>query len=321
MRAGTRHVRKNGWRLRQIAALVCGALSLPAMTEAAAQPGERGVSCTGLEIGPTRTVARVIDGETVALDDGTELRLIGALTPRALDAGAEPGTWPLEIAAHEELRALVLGKLIELAFDRARTDRYGRLQAHAFWTEGGERHWVQGHLLQQGLARAYGQAGNRACAGEALEAERMAREARRGLWGDAAYRARSADSPRELSRYRSAFQVVEGRIARVAQARGSIYLNFGDNRRAFAASLRRGDRGLLGPFADDPKALEGRLVRVRGWIEQRQGPTIDLSTAGLIEVLDAPAAAAGVGRRPRASRDLQRREPDAKPPSLVETGR
>ena len=321
MRAGTRHARSDRWRLRQIAVLVCGALSMSAMTEAAAQTGERGVSCAGLETGPMRTVARVIDGETVALDDGTELRLIGALAPRAIDAGAEPGTWPLELAAQEELRALVLGKSIELAFDRERTDRYGRLQAHAFWMEGGDRRWVQGHLLQQGLARAYAQAGNRACAGEALEAERMAREARRGLWGDAAYRARPADSPRELLRYRSTFQVVEGRIARVAQGRGSIYLNFGDNRRAFAASLRRGDRGLLGPFADDPKALEGRLARVRGWIEQRQGPTIDLSTAGLIEVLDAPAPAAGVGRRTRASRDLQRQEPDAKPPSLVETGR
>jgi endonuclease YncB( thermonuclease family) len=291
------------------------------MTEAAAQTGERALACAGLETGPMRTVARIIDGETVALDDGTELRLIGALAPRAIDAGAEPGTWPLEIAAQEELRALVLGKSIELAFDRARADRYGRLQAHAFWMEGGERRWAQGHLLQQGLARAYGQAGNRACTAQALEAERIAREARRGLWGDAAYRARSADSPRELLRYRSTFQVVEGRIARVAQARGSIYLNFGDNRRAFAVSLRRGDRGLLAPFADDPKALEGRLVRVRGWIEQRQGPTIDLSTAGLIEVLDAPAPAVGVGRRPRASRDPQRQEPDAKPPGLVETGR
>ena len=131
-----------------------------------------------------------------------ELRLIGALAPRAIDAGAEPGMWPLEIAAQEELRALVLGKSIELAFDGARTDRYGRLQAHAFWMEGEQRRWVQGHLLQQGLARAYAQAGNRACAAEALEAERVAREARRGLWADAAYQARSAASPRELSRYR-----------------------------------------------------------------------------------------------------------------------
>ena len=282
--------------------------------------GGRALACTGLVSGPTHSVSRVLDGETVALDDGTELRLIGALAPRAIDAGADPGLWPLEVAAQEELRALILGKSIELAFGGERTDRYGRLQAHAFWTEGDQWRWVQGHLLRQGLARAYGQAGNRACAKEALEAERVAREARRGLWADAAYRARPADVPRELLRYRSTFQVVEGPIARVAQVRGTIYLNFGDNRRqAFAVSLRRGDRGLLGPFADDPKALEGKLARVRGWIEQRHGPTIDLSAAGLIEVLEAPVA--GAGRRPRALREPQRQEPEAKPPGLVETGR
>ena len=64
--------------------------------------------------------------------DGTELRLIGALTPRASDAGAEPGTWPAEIAAAAELRALLLGKSVELAFGGERSDRYGRLQAQAY---------------------------------------------------------------------------------------------------------------------------------------------------------------------------------------------
>ena len=187
---------------------------------------------------------------------------------------------------------------------------------------------MQGHLLQQGLARAVVQAGNRACAGELLQAERVAREARRGLWADAAYQIRSADSPLVLSRYRSTFQVVEGRVAGVAQVRGTIYLNFGANwRQAFAVSLRRGDRGLLGAHAGDPKTLQGRLARVRGWIEQRHGPTIDLSTAGLIEVVDEPAPAAGSPpspnprRRSRAAQDPPPQEPQAEPPGLIETGR
>ena len=132
----------------------------------------------------------------------------------------------------------------------------------------------------------------------------------------------SAAHPRALSRYLGTFQVVEGQIARIGVGRGAIYLNFGNDRHEFSVSLRRSDRGLLGPHADDPKALEGRFVRVRGWIEHRPGPTINLSTAGLIEVLDAPSGpAAGTGRRPKASRDFQRQNPEAKPPGLVETGR
>jgi endonuclease YncB( thermonuclease family) len=256
----------------------------------AAEPAS---GCAGLVPGPTRTVTRIIDAETVTLDDGTELRLIGALAPRVIDAGADPGTWPPEIAAHAELGAILLGRSIELAFGGERTDRHGRLQAHAFWMEGERRRWAQGHLLEQGLARAYGQAGNRSCIGELLEAERAARQANRGLWADAAYNVRSADLPLELARYRSTFQVVEGEIERVAQVRGAIYLNFGRGRGAFAVSLRRGDRGLLGAFAENPATLEGKRVRVRGWIEQRQGPTINLSAAGVIEVLDEPVPQAG----------------------------
>ncbi len=93
-------------------------------------------------------------------------------------------------------------------------------------------------------------------------------------------------------RYHARFQIVEGKVARVAQVRGLIYLNFDRYRRqAFFVSLREQDRGMLGGHAANPKALEGRMVRVRGWIERRgDAPTIDLSSAGLIEVIDAGGA-------------------------------
>ncbi len=74
----------------------------------------------------------------------------------------------------------------------------------------------------------------------------------------------------------------------MAQVRGFIYLNFGSfRRRAFFASLRDADRAVLGEHARDPKGLEGRVVRVRGWIERRgNAPNINLSGAGLIEIID-----------------------------------
>jgi endonuclease YncB( thermonuclease family) len=271
-------------------------------------------------------VARVIDGETVALDDGIELRLIGALAPRAMDAGADPGMWPLEIAAKAELQALVLGRTIALAFGGERLDRYGRLQAQAHVGEGTERRWVQGYLIEQGLARAYVAAGNRACSEALLASEQVPREARRGLWAEAAYAVKRADQSSVLSRQRGTFQVVTGQIVRVAQTRGTIYLNFdADRRRTFAVSLRRSDSALLGAYAADPKALEGRLVRVRGWIEQRNAPIIDLSVAGLIEVVDATAAAApGYDERVRGDRpphDPGQKAPETTPPGLMETGR
>ena len=135
----------------------------------------------------------------------------------------------------------------------------------------------------------YTTAGHRRCAGELLAAEEKARTGRLGLWTEAAYQVRSGRTPAELLRYRTTFQLVEGGIDRVAVVRGVIYLNFDRNwRQAFSVSLRQVDRAVLGEaYARNPKGLEGKTVRVRGWVEQRgSAPAIDLSSAGNIEVLE-----------------------------------
>ena len=253
--------------------------------------GERGRSrrqerqrCTGLEPGPQRTVARIIDGETVALDDGSELRLIGALAPRALDAGVESGHGRWKRPRARRSRVLVLGKSIELGFSSER-DRPLRPAAGAcLLIEGEQRRWVQGHLLEQGLARAYVQAGNRACARELLAAERAAPARLVPACGrrPPTLSAR-ADDPAELLRYHARFQIVEGRVARVAQVRGFIYLNFGSY--PAACVLRLAAASTTAPCSAampaTPRRLEGRIVRVRGWIERRRDrPAIDLSAAG-----------------------------------------
>jgi len=286
-----------GGRLWVLACAVVVACACASPT-VAALAAEIAATCLGLEPGPTRTVTRILDGETMVLDDGTELRLIGALAPRAIDADAEAGAWPPESAATEALRTLVRGKSVALGFAGERTDRYGRIQAHAFLVEGDARRWLQGELTERGFARAYAPSGNRVCSAELLALERAAREARRGLWADAAYQVRPADKPAELLRYRSTFQVVEGRIVRVSQTRDTIYLNFDrDWRRGFSASLRRDDSDLLGAYERNPKGLEGSTVRVRGWIGERGGmPVIDLSVGGLLEIASGSDTPPGQAR-------------------------
>jgi micrococcal nuclease len=277
------------WPARVLATACAGAwllLGLPEARGADAVP-----ACAALDPGPAHTVTRIIDGETLALDDGSELRLIGVLAPRAIDVGAAPGTWRLEAAAVEALQGLVLGRTVEVRFDGERNNRYGRLKGHAFLKAEDATSWVQGQLLGMGLARAYTLAGHRACWDELLAAERTAREARLGLWAEAAYDARLADASAVLLRHVATFQLVEGQVAHVALTRSSIYFNFGPGRRrGFSASFKLGDRAQLGTFSDNPKSLEGALVRVRGWIEERAGePSIDLSAAGGIEVIAAGA--------------------------------
>jgi endonuclease YncB( thermonuclease family) len=297
-----------------VAVLAVAATPVRAQTEPAARP------CAGLEAGPARTVSRIIDGETVELDDGAQLRLVGILAPRAFDAGAEAETWPPEVEAREELKGLILGRSIIIAFGGERVDRYGRLQGHAFWSDGGQTRWVQRQLLERGMARAFTQNGNRACERELLAAEEEARAAGRGLWAQAAYQVRRANDPRLLRRYRATFQVIEGLVVRVAAVRGVIYLNFAFNwRHGFSASLRRRDRNLLGLYADTPSKLEGKQVRVRGWVRQRRSLGIDISQAGDIEVIE-PASAERAPALDHASAEPSM-PPNGKPPGLMETGR
>ena len=247
--------------------------------------------CPMLAAGPARTVVRVIDGETIALDDGSDLRLVGALAPRAIDAGAEEGAWFPETMAKEGLERLVLGKSIELAVRGDRNDRYGRILAQALLIAGVERRWVQGHMLEQGYARADTLPGTQVCMSELLARERIAREAGRGLWAEAAYQVRRAERTEEIARYKMTYQIVEGRIVRISVARGTTYLNFSRRwRHGFSAFLRSSDKHQLGGFASNPQAIVGRWVRVRGWIEGRDRPSIDISAGGAIEILDGGRA-------------------------------
>ncbi len=242
-----------------------------------------------LELGPSRSVARIVDSETLLLDDGREVRLIGALGPRALDVGAEPGAWPPEEAAKVVLTQLVLSQSITLAFGGEQTDRYGRWLAHVFVGEGDAQRWVQGLMLQSGHARSYAISGNRACQSELLAHEKIARDAGLGLWTHAAYQSRKPWPARELSNFASTFQIVEGRVTRVTQGRDFIYLNFGrEGRWDFSVAIRRSDRETIGHFGGDAKHLQGRRVEVRGWIEQRSGPLLDISIAGQIVARDSP---------------------------------
>jgi len=244
--------------------------------------GPAQASCTGLAKGASATVARVLDAGTLVLHDGSELRLAGVLTPHADDARAAPKAWAPAVAAKAEVEALVLGKSISIAFGSELRDRYGRHLGHAFLGDGVERRWLQGHLLAQGLARVVTRAEDRACEIEMLAAERPAREARRGLWAEAAYGIRQAADLDSLSALTGSFQIVEGRIASRRRSGAGLRLEFGkEGRFGLVALLPRAGRGAGRDLDKSPR------VRLRGWLEERGGrPTLDLTAIGTLEVLE-----------------------------------
>jgi hypothetical protein len=83
------------------------------------------------------------------------------------------------------------------------------------------------------------------------------------------------------------FAVVEGRVLSVRQAGATTYLNFGRNwMRDFAVTISRRTMPAIEASGLAPKSLESRRIRVRGWVEARTGPRIELLRAGQIEILN-----------------------------------
>lgn len=91
----------------------------------------------------TAFVSRVIDGDTIELQDGTRVRLLGINTP-------EKGQ-PYFQEAADKLKELVEGKNVTLECDVDDTDRYGRLLRHVFVNGV----FVNAEMVKNGYATVY----------------------------------------------------------------------------------------------------------------------------------------------------------------------
>ena len=82
------------------------------------------------------------------------------------------------------------------------------------------------------------------------------------------------------------FAVVEGKVLSVRTAGATTYLNFGRNwTRDFAVTISRRIVPAFEAAGLAPKSLENRRIRVRGFIEARTGPRIELLRVGQVDVL------------------------------------
>ena len=144
---------------------------------------------------------------------------------------------------------------------------------------------MQSLLLAQGEALVSAEVTDKDCAAVLAAAEAEARRARRGIWADPAA-IKNAESPGDILAGIGRFTVVEGRVLSVRQAGATTYLNFGRNwTRDFAVTISRRVAAALEAAGISLKSLENRRIRVRGWVEARGGPRIEVLRAGQIEML------------------------------------
>ncbi len=271
---------------RWMAAFLFAAVAFPAGALA------EGPAACGGEVIATAAVARVIDGRTFVLDDGREVRLAGIEVAALPDAdGAQPGETP-GLRAKAALESVLAGGPVTLKRLGTASDRYGRILSQVFLSGDKDKteRWVQAEMVASGYARLSPRLGDRACAAALIARERAAREAKLGLWAEPYYALQKAEDHAAVARERGRFTLVEGKVLSVRESGGTIYVNFGRRwSEDFTVTIAKRNARIFAAAGLEPKKLQGRLVRIRGWIEERGGPWVDASRPSQIEILEAKA--------------------------------
>lgn len=110
------------------------------------------------------------------------------------------------------------------------------------------------------------------------------------MWGSWAYRIPDAADLKRLDRLMHTYQLVEGTVTAVGEGQKWIYLNFADDWRSdFTISVERRNSSDFTDAGIDLKALAGKKLRVRGWLQWRNGPIIVTTHPEQIEFLPGSA--------------------------------
>jgi endonuclease YncB( thermonuclease family) len=214
-------------------------------------------------------IDHVIDGDTVALQGGGHVRLIGINAPETGHRD-RPGE-PLAAAAKAALAKLLpRGATVYLQVGGQAQDHYGRRLAHIFQRDsvnrdpshggsGGSGN-VEAELLRAGLAQHIAVPPNIELAACLQQAERTARSAGRGLWRDPYFAPRDALT---LSVKDAGYRRVRVKIEAARRDRYGWWLESGG-----PLVLRLDDRDAAA-FSGKPEQWVGKTLVVRGWISDR----------------------------------------------------
>jgi len=121
-------------------------------------------------------VKRVVDGDTVELQDGRKVRYIGINTPETVHPNKKVECFGKEASSFN--KKLVEGKVVELEKDVSEVDRYGRLLRYVYVNG----LFVNEYLVREGYANVSTFPPDVKYKDLFLEAEREARDGSKGFW-------------------------------------------------------------------------------------------------------------------------------------------
>jgi len=200
------------------------------------------------------TVQRVVDGDTLRLNDGRNVRMIGLNTPELGKKGRSDE--PFAVTARKRLEALIAASegRVDLQPGQESKDRYGRTLAHVYGADGAN---LEAQMLAEGLGFLVAVAPNVDLVDCQQAAERSARQAGLGVW-------RQSPVLKADQISTSGFAVLSGRVSKVQRNRGGVWIELQDS------VVLRVAPNLLGRFdVASLEGLKGKQIEARGWVLDR----------------------------------------------------
>lgn len=155
-----------------------------------------------------RYVRKVYDGDTIILEDGKHIRLLGVNTPEieSRQRAEEPGG----VAAKKWLQAQLKDKKIYLEYDEVKFDKYKRQLAHVFLSNGKHLNLA---LLENGLGTISIIPPNVRYSDKLMQAQQHAEKMQLGIWAMPEYQlkpiAQIANHAKGWQRFSATFHVIK----------------------------------------------------------------------------------------------------------------
>jgi len=164
----------------------------------------------------TARLKAVNDGDTITLENGRLVRLIGINTPEVNHrklSKSEPYALEAKALLEKYLRP---GDKLHLIYDHTQKDKYGRLLAYVYSKTGRDLALLQ---LQHGYAQQWVIGNNDKFWRCVQKAERQARKRKKGIWQDV-----KVLSASRLSKSDKGYVYIRGHITAIEESKGSIKL-------------------------------------------------------------------------------------------------
>lgn len=229
----------------------------------------------GVASGNWVKVKRVSDGDTLQLQDGRAVRVLGINAPEIAHGKSPAEPYGRESRAQAQAFVDATGGRVRLGLEREIKDRYGRVLAHVYDSRGRS---LAAELLRAGMALQVAVPPNDGQTGCFMPLEQEARKHKRGLWRSAYWQPLLTKTMRGDE---TGFRLMRGRILKV-DINSAVWLEFEGG---LVAKVAKSDWPLFKkqvPLKQSTQqkpaqnynwqALKGREVELRGWITLRDKP-------------------------------------------------